>query len=137
MERRLAILRGIMVFTTISTLVHYTHNFVEIDQYPASFIPDIVTQVGVFVTWPLFTAFGVIGYRLYKQGRYRNAHACLLTYSAVGWLTLGHFTAGNPDIPPFFYATIFTDAIAAAMITGWVWWSMRSLDSTRTAPTSV
>jgi hypothetical protein len=129
--QRLTILRGIMVFLTVSTLVHYTHNFVEIDQYPKSFIPNWVTQVGVFVTWPVFTAFGIAGYRLYKQGRYRTAHACLITYSFVGWLTLGHFTAGNPDIPPFFYATLFTDALGAAMVTAWVVWSMRSLDPAR------
>ena len=136
MERRLAILRGIIVFTTISTLLHYTHNFVAIDQYPASFIPDVVTQVGVFVTWPVFTAFGIAGYRLYRQGRYSTAHACLITYSFVGWLTLGHFTAGNPDIAPFFYATILTDAIAAAAITAWVVWSARSLAPARAARTS-
>jgi hypothetical protein len=72
--QRLTILRWIMAFLTASTLVHYTHNFVEVDQYPASFIPNWVTQVGVFVTWPVFTAFGIAGYRLYKQGRYRTAH---------------------------------------------------------------
>ena len=125
-----------MVFTTISTLLHYTHNFVEIDQYPPSFIPDVVTQILVLITWPAFTALGIVGYRLYRAGRYRNAHACLITYSFVGWLTLGHFTSGNPDIAPFFYATIFTDAIAAAMITGWVLWSMRTLEPARTARVS-
>lgn len=125
-ERRLTILKAIIAFTTVSTLLHYTHNLIAIDSYPRSFIPDVVTQVGVGVTWPLFTAFGIAGYRLYAQGRDRTAHVYLLTYSFIGWLTLGHFTAGNPDIPPFFYATIFTDAIAAAAITSFVVWSSRS-----------
>jgi hypothetical protein len=132
-ERRLSILRWIMVFLTASTLVHYTHNFVEIDEYPKSFIPNWVTQVGVFVTWPVFTAFGIAGYRLYKQGRYSTAHACLITYSFVGWLTLGHFASGNPDIPPFFYATLFTDALGAAAVTAWVVWSIRVLHPARAA----
>lgn len=136
MERRLAILRGIMVFTTVSTLLHYTHNFVAIDQYPDSVIPDIVTQVGVLVTWPLLTAFGIVGYRLVRRGRHRDARAWLIAYSFVGWLTLGHFTEGNPDIPPFFYATIFTDAIAAAAITAWVLWSAWATEDARSARTS-
>jgi hypothetical protein len=126
--QRLTILRWIMAFLTVSTLVHYTHNFVEVDQYPRGFIPNWVTQVGVFVTWPVFTAFGIAGYRLYREGRYRTAHACLITYSFVGWLTLGHFTAGNPDIPPFFYATLFTDALGAAAVSAWVVWSIRTVD---------
>lgn len=125
-----------MVFTTISTLLHYTHNFVEIDQYPPSFVPDVVTQVLVLVSWPAFTALGIVGYQLCRDGRYSKAHACLVTYSFVGWLTLGHFTSGNPDIAPFFYATILTDAIAAAAITGWVLWSTRTLASARTARAS-
>ena len=133
MGQRLTILRWIMVFLTVSTLVHYTHNFVEVDQYPRSFIPNWVTQVGVFVTWPVFTAFGIAGYRLYREGHYRTAHACLITYSFVGWLTLGHFTSGNPDIPPFFYATLFTDALGAAAVTAWVVWSARV---TAPAPTA-
>ena len=126
-QRRLRILLGIMAFTTLSTVLHYTHNFVEIDQYPtSSLISSGIVQVGVFVVWPLFTAFGMVGYRLYSQRRYKQAHACLITYSFVGWLTLGHFTSGTPDIPAFWFATIFTDAIAAAAITGFVLWSARS-----------
>lgn len=133
MDRRLSTLRALIAFTTVSTLLHYTHNFVAIDDYPRSFIPNAVTQVGVFVTWPVFTAFGLVGYRRYKQGRYPTAHAYLITYSFVGWLTLGHFTSGNPDIPAFFYATIFTDAIAAAAITAYVLWSSRTVGATLNA----
>src|SRR5215211_5248679 len=130
-------LRWIIAFTTLSTVLHYTHNFVEIDQYPKSDLASNgVVQVAILLSWPLLTAIGLWGYREYSRGRYRTAHAALLTYSFVGWITLGHFTAGNPDIAPFFYATIFTDAIAAAMITGWVIWSMRTLAPARTARAS-
>src|SRR5215212_313696 len=125
--RRLRILQGIIAFTTLSTVLHYTHNFVEVDQYPKSdLVSNGVVQVAILVSWPLFTAIGLYGYRQYARGRYRNAHTALLTYSFVGWITLGHFTSGSPDIPAFFYATIFTDAIAAAAVTAFVVWSSRS-----------
>jgi len=127
-------LRWIIAFTTLSTVLHYTHNFVEIDQYPKSDLASNgVVQVAILLSWPLLTAIGLWGYREYSRGRYRTAHAALLTYSFIGWITLGHFTSGNPDIPAFFYATIFTDAIAAAAITAFVLWSARSQSTATTA----
>ena len=127
-DRRLWLLRWIIGFLMISTALHYTHNFVKIEDYPqASFPSNAVVQVAIIVSWPLLTAIGLWGYREYGQRRHRPAHAALLTYSVLGWFTLGHFTQGNPDIPAFWYATIFTDAIGAAALTAWVVWSSRSV----------
>ena len=127
-DRRLRLLRPIIGFLMISTALHYTHNFVQIEDYPqASFPSNSAVQVAIVVSWPLLTAIGLWGYREYRHHRYRNAHASLLTYSVLGWFTLGHFTQGNPDIPAFWYATIFTDAIGAAALTAWVVWSSRAI----------
>jgi hypothetical protein len=127
-QKALTILRWIIAFTMLSTVLHYTHNFVRIDDYPKSDqISNTFIQVAILVSWPLLTAIGLYGYREYARRDYRTAHAALLTYSFIGWITLGHFTSGNPDIPPFFYATIFTDAIAAAALTAFVIWSSRSV----------
>ena len=128
--RRLRILRWIIGFTVLSTVLHYTHNFVAIEDYPTTSFPtNTVTQIGVLTVWPVLTAIGLWGYRRYAARDYRRAHPALITYSFIGWLTLGHFTAGNPDIPPFWYATIFTDAIAAAALTGFVIWSSRAVSA--------
>ena len=121
-DSRLNVLKAILVFTILSTGLHFTHNFVEIDQYPDSFVSDDLIQAGVLVFWPLFTAIGVLGYRLYRQERYSYAHACLLGYSFFALTTLGHFLDGSPDIAPFWFATIFTDALGGlAMLTFTVW----------------
>jgi hypothetical protein len=129
-DRRVNILRGIIGFTLLSTVLHYTHNFVAIEDYPqTSFPSSTVTQIGVLVVWPVLTLVGLWGYRRYAERDYRRGHAALLTYSFVGWLTLGHFTVGNPDIPAFWYATIFTDAIAAAALTAFVVWSSRAVSA--------
>jgi len=135
-ERRLTALRWILGFGIVSTGLHFTHNFVAIDQYPDDLVSGTVVQVAILLFWPLFTGIALYAYRLYGQGRYREAHPLLLAYSFFGLTTLGHFLDGSPDIAPFFYATIFTDAIAAAAITAWVVWSMRSLAPARTARTS-
>jgi hypothetical protein len=111
-------------------VLHYTHNFVAIEDYPtASFPTNTVTQVGIIISWPVLTAIGLWGYRRYAARDYRRAHPALIAYSFIGWITLGHFTAGNPDIPPFWYATIFTDAIAAAALTWFVISSSRAVSA--------
>ena len=127
-DRRRRVLRWVIGFLMVSTALHYTHNFVAIEDYPqASFPSNVVVQVGILVSWPLLTAIGLWGYRRYAHGRHGDAHRALLTYSVLGWFTLGHFTQGNPDIPPFWYATIVTDALGAAALTAWVAWSSREL----------
>jgi hypothetical protein len=47
----------------------------------------------------------------------------LLIYSLTGLITPLHFVYGSPDIPPFWYATIFTDFLAGASVIAFVAWS--------------
>jgi hypothetical protein len=124
-QSRLSLLRGLVAFSVISTGLHFTHNFVKIDQYPDDLVSGDVVRVAILVAWPLFTAIGIAGYRLYRDGRYSTAHLFLLAYSALGISTLGHFLDGSPDIAAFWYVTIFTDAIAGFAILGFTLWSMR------------
>ena len=120
-----SVLRWILAFSIASTALHYTHNFIAIDRYPDAFVSGAVVQAAILLGWPLLTVIGLLGYRLYTQGRYSNAHACLLTYSFTGISTLGHFVYGSPDIPAFFYATIFTDGLAGLAVLTFTFWSLR------------
>jgi hypothetical protein len=125
-ENRLKLLRGLIAFSVLSTAIHFTHNFFAIEDYPeASFPSNDLVQIGVIVLWPLLTAIGLYGYRLYKEGRHEAANLCIAAYSILGISTLGHFTVGNPDIPAFFYATIFTDGLAGFALAGFALWSTR------------
>ena len=118
-------LRGILAFAIVSTALHFTHNFVEIDRYPASdSISDGAVRAAIVVSWPLFTVLALYGYRLYRRGRYDAAHACLAAYSPFCLATLGHFLQGSPDIPAFWYATIFTDGAAGVAVAGFALWSV-------------
>ncbi|HEX6584370.1 MAG TPA: hypothetical protein VF056_12275 [Thermoleophilaceae bacterium] len=119
-QRSLAVLRVILAFSILSTAGHYSHNFVEMDSYPGG---GPLVQVLIVLSWPLLTAIGLYGYRLYKQGRLRDAHVHLLIYSLTGLITPLHFVYGSPHIPPFWYATIFTDFLAGASIVAFVAWS--------------
>jgi hypothetical protein len=113
-------LRLIVGFSILSTAAHYTHNFIRIDDYPGG---GVAIQVAIVLSWPLLTAIGLFGYRLYAAGRFREAHICLLLYAPLGLLTPAHFLYGDPDIPAFFYATIFSDGLAGLAVVGFVIWS--------------
>ncbi len=129
-SRRLQVLRGLIAFAVVSTAAHFTHNFVEIDRYPDSLVSGDVVQVAILVSWPLFTAIGLYGLRLYARGAYERAHVCLVTYAVMPLTTPGHFLDGSPDIPPFWFATIFTDALAGLALVGFVVCSARALRRT-------
>ena len=120
-------LRGILAFGVATTALHFTHNFVAIDRYPGDLVGGGVVQVGILIFWPLFTALGLLGDRLYSQGRYAPAHACLTGYALFCLSTLGHFLDGSPDIAPFWYATIFTDRLAGLAMLAFTISSARSL----------
>lgn len=126
--QRLTLLRGILAAGILSTAIHYTHNFVAVNRYPGpggSFYT--VVRVAIVVAWPLLSAIGLIGYRRYREGRFVEARVCLAVYSLTGLATLGHFAYGNPKIPAFFYATLFTDTLtglavlAFASVSALVW----------------
>jgi hypothetical protein len=125
-QRALALLKVILAASILSTAIHYTHNFVAVNRYPG---PGgdfyTVVRIAIVVGWPLLTAIGLIGYRRYREGRYPEAHVCLAVYSLTGLATMGHFIYGNPHVPAFFYATLFTDTLAGLSVLAFVVWSAR------------
>ena len=126
-RRTLTLLRAILAASILSTAIHYTHNFIAVSHYPGpggSFYT--VVRVAIVVAWPLLTAIGLTGYRRYRERRYREAHVCLAVYSLTGLATMGHFIYGNPQIPAFFYATLFTDALAGIAVLAFVLWSAKA-----------
>ena len=125
-ERRLSLLRFLVGFGILSTGLHFTHNFVAIDQYPDDLVSGTVVQVAILLFWPLFTGLALYAYHLYARQRYREAHPLLIAYGFFALTTLGHFLDGSPDIAPFWFATIFTDALAGIAVLAFTVWSIRS-----------
>jgi hypothetical protein len=78
----------------------------------------------------------VIGYRRYVSRRYWPALAFLLVYWLSGLATMGHFLVGVPDVPVFWFATVFTDTLAAVAVWAFVVWGAVQLGRARDhAPT--
>lgn len=125
----LRLLRWVLAAGILSTAIHYTHNFIAVDRYPGpggSF--HTVVRVAIVIAWPLLTAIGLLGYRRYREGRYREARVALVTYSITGISTPGHFLYGDPKIPAFFYATLFTDALTGLSVLAFLAWSARTVE---------
>jgi hypothetical protein len=111
-RRSLLLLRVILAAGIVSTLIHYSHNFVAVGDYPGPHgALDDVTRVLIVVSWPVLTAIGLFGLHRYGQGHFREARVMVAIYSLTGITTLGHFFEGAVDIPIVFYLSIFTDAI--------------------------
>ena len=119
---RLLVLKVILAAGILSTAIHYTHNFVAVNRYPGPKDLYTLTRVAIVIAWPLLTWIGLMGYRRYREGRFREARVCLSMYSITGIVTLGHFIYGNPKIPAFFYATLFTDFLTGLAALSFALW---------------
>jgi hypothetical protein len=122
---RLTVLKAIIAASILSTAIHYTDNFVQVNRFQGlggSSDPTLI-RVAIVLAWPLLTWIGLTGYRRYREGRYQEGHVSLAVYSLTGLSTFAHFLYGSPDLPPYFYATLFTDGITGLCVLVFVIWS--------------
>ncbi|OXM51264.1 hypothetical protein CFP71_25765 [Amycolatopsis thailandensis] len=125
----LTALRLILAFTLLSTTLHYAHNVIRVADYPQiEGIPVGVAAALVAIVYFVLTAIGLAGYRDYLRGRYWRALVLLMVFSLSGLASLGHFLAGVPRIPAFWFATIFTDGAAALLLWGFATWAAAKLN---------
>jgi hypothetical protein len=117
--------RNVVAISVVLTLFHFTDNTLAIDSYPAaSWQPDWFWVV-VALSWPLFTAFGVLGYRWYKRGDFSKAHPALFFYSYTGLVSLGHFAYGGPsELTTRAVISVFVDALVGLAVLGVTLWSI-------------
>ena len=108
-DRRLVLL--VLIATAISSIFHYTDNFVRFDEYPQD-DPELVSKASIPVYWLLFTAFGVLGYFLVRRGSKLPAAACLAVYAVSGLVSPLHYLHGSlSDFDGFQHAFIVSDGL--------------------------
>lgn len=108
----LALLRVLLAAAIVSSAIHYTHNFVMASMYPPlppMFPNALAFRIGIAIAWPLLTGLALWGYTRYVAGQTRSAGWAFIAYSVLGISTIGHFLGPSPEIPAFFFVTIFTD----------------------------
>jgi hypothetical protein len=130
---RLTVLKAIVAASILSTAIHYTDNFVQVNRFQGlgGNADPTVIRIAIVLAWPLLTWIGLIGYRRYRERRYQEAYVSLAVYSITGISTFAHFLYGSPNLSPYFYATLFTDGITGLCVLAFVVWSAMVADPAR------
>ncbi|MEM1281020.1 MAG: hypothetical protein AAF921_14320 [Cyanobacteria bacterium P01_D01_bin.44] len=119
--KRQLILKSILVACIVSTAIHFTDNYLYIEQYPQ---PDWITLPSIYISWCVWTAVGVIGYWLYKNQKFWFAYPCLVFYSFCGIDSLGHYLYGAlSEFSPKMHLLIVTDGLTGLAVLGFTLWS--------------
>jgi hypothetical protein len=127
----------VLFWTAVAvSIVHYTDNFVNYDDYPHGTGPEPSAGV-VLGAWFVLTPFGLAGYLLYMRGRIRAGAMQLVVYSTSGLVGIGHYTvAGMTDEPLWRQAHVVADVLLGAGIFAFAVWSILALPRTVEAPTA-
>ncbi len=119
--KRQHLLKILLIACIVSTAIHFTDNYIYIEQYPQ---PDWITPASVYASWIIWTVTGIAGYWLYKNKRFWSSYACLLFYSFSGLVSLGHYLHGSIfEFSAKMHFFIVTDAITGLAILGFTVWS--------------
>lgn len=120
-NQRLILLLIILIGVMVTTILHYTDNFLFFDQYP---VPAWITKNSVYVAWFILTMFGIAGYWFYKHRLFWVAYLCLCIYSITGISSLGHyFYASITDFSWKMNTLILLDGISGTALLGFTFWS--------------
>lgn len=120
-----SLVRFVVFGTILVSLFHFTDNAVNIDTYPKAGWQPSWFNVVVVVGWFLYTAVGIAGYRLYRAGRFRQAHVGLALYGLLILSSLGHFIYGSPsELTTRGVISVFVDVTAGSIVVLVALWSM-------------
>lgn len=115
------LLLSLLLISIVSTMIHYTDNFIFFDQYPQ---PDWITLPSIYISWVILTAIGITGYGLYRVRNFGLAYLCLFLYSLTGLSSLGHYLYGDlSEFSAKMHLLIWTDACTGLGILGFTLWS--------------
>ena len=110
------------------SVVHYADNYFNYNQFPQASSGPSPSRTVVGVSWFVFTAFGLAGYALFRQGQVRRASVFLAVYSISGLIGIGHYSAsGMTDAVWWRQAHVIADiALGLAVFAFAVWAGRRS-----------
>ncbi len=110
------------------SIVHYTDNYFNYDQFPQASSGPTPSQTVVGVSWFVFTAFGLVGYALFRRGQVRRASALLAVYSISGIIGIGHYSAaGMTDAVWWRQAHVIADIVLGLAVFAFAVWAARGV----------
>ena len=112
----LTIIRRVFVIALLLSVVHYIDNTVRFDDYTGG-QDGFITQAMIPISWVLFTAAGIAGYRFLKQGNRGLGGSLLGAYSVSGLIGIFHYTTVSPgDFSAFQNTFIGLDFLAGLAV---------------------
>jgi hypothetical protein len=113
------------------SVVHYTDNFVNFDDYPQPGAESSLPAPGeglIGASWFVFTAFGVAGLWLFLRGRIVPAAVALTAYSMSGLIGIGHYLVdGATDMVWWRQAHVVADIVLGVLVLTFALWSVVAL----------
>jgi peptide-methionine (S)-S-oxide reductase len=126
-DRPTRLLRLLIGLTIVESFVHYADNTLRYEDYTAadpSFLGSLVKQWVIPVSWVLFTAAGLVGYRRFREGRRPEAAAWIGAYSVSGLISVLHYTdIPMSDLSAFQNTFVFLDVALGALLLGFAVWA--------------
>jgi hypothetical protein len=126
----LAVVRTLRILLAVAvavSVVHYTDNFFNWDDYPHPDSGPDPSKGLVGASWFAFTAFALAGYLLYRDGRARAAALCLAVYSGSGLVGIGHYAvAGATDMPWWRQAHVVADVLCGVAVLAFAFMTVRA-----------
>ena len=126
MARPLRTLQAILVVAVVVSVVHYTDNFVNFDDYPPPrSLPD-PGAASIPIAWVLFTGAGLAGYLLFRRAISTPALVLLAVYSGSGLIGIGHYLVpGAFDMPWWRQLHVGLDIACGVAVLAFVAWTTR------------
>ena len=120
----MTLVRVVVFALLVSTAVHYTDNWLSIEDYaPRRGLlwenPGLVP-----VAWALFAAVGLLGLREYRRrGPTTRAHLLLGIFSVSGISTFGHLFYEGNSFAAWQWASVLSDRLLGLAVLGVTPWS--------------
>lgn len=135
MGKATRVLIGLLGVAFVISVVHYTDNYVNYDDYPQPGPDDLpapsATVVGL--AWFVFTALGLLGLWWWLRGRVTAAAVALTGYSVSGLVGFAHYAVpGATEMVWWRQTHIVADIVCGIAIFGFAIWAARTAPRHRT-----
>jgi hypothetical protein len=123
--RAVRLLTGLFCAAVLVSVVHYTDNYVNFNNYPQGTTGLNPPAAAIIWAWFLFTAAGIPGYLLFRRFPSSLAITLLAIYSFSGLIGIGHYLVpGATSMPWWRQAHVIFDIVCGVGLFSFAVWAI-------------